>query len=221
MRETEGRHVALFDFDGTIADTKATITRCATQALLEFGLDEAEIGDVTRLIGPPFPEAFEMVYGLAPEDAERVTQRYRVIWDELGPAAAPIFDGMRELFEALIGAGWTLAVATSKQQSVIERCLALAGIDHLFAVVEGKPDDEPHTKAEAISGALARLGASPADAVMVGDRDLDVLGAAACGVPCVGVTWGGTGDVAELEGAGAVCCVDKVSELARVLHVSV
>lgn len=59
---------------------------------------------------------------------------------------------------------------------------------------------------------------TPEAALMVGDRKYDVTGAAACGVPCLGVYYG-YAEPGELEAAGAAAVVQTVAELGeRLLH---
>lgn len=216
----EERGLVVFDFDGTLADTRAKIVETATEVLLGYGLSKDELGDVGRIIGPPFPAAFSEVYGLSAEDAAEVTRRYRELYAALGAAAWPPFEGIPELLGRLHDAGRRCAVASSKRQAVLERCLADGGIAGSFDVVCGKQDDDASTsKAETISEVVRLAGVPATQAVMVGDRSYDARGALGAGVPCVGVTYGGTGDVEELAGAGAVCVVDTVNELGRALGV--
>lgn len=216
----EERGLVVFDFDGTLADTRAKIVETATEVLLGFGLAADELGDVGRIIGPPFPAAFSEVYGLSPEDAAEVTRRYRERYATLGAAAWPPFDGIPELLGRLHEAGRRCAVASSKRQAVLERCLADGGIVDAFDVVRGKQDADANTgKAETILEVVRLAGVEPTQAVMVGDRSYDARGALGAGVPCVGVTYGGTGDLEELAGSGAVCVVDTVDELGQALGV--
>jgi phosphoglycolate phosphatase len=217
MRRLHERRIVLFDFDGTVADTKDAIINTATHVLMEHGLDREQLGNVSRLIGPPFPEAFSMVYGLTPQEAQAVTDAYRAIYTTLGLEAWPLFDGMRELVADLRVQGKQVCVATSKKQDVLERALADEGMSDAFDLVVGKPSDREFTKAQTIALILDQLEATPDEAVMVGDRHHDVDGARECGVPCIGVTYGGTGDYAELAGAGACRVVDTVGQLADVL----
>ena len=90
MRELE-RDVDIFDFDGTIADTKASILSTATTVLSRWGFGERDLQRVGELIGPPFPQAFEWVFGLTAEDAVEVTRQYREIYNNLGIEAWPAF----------------------------------------------------------------------------------------------------------------------------------
>lgn len=217
MQDLTQRNVVLFDFDGTLADTKRAIVETATEVLVGFGIPESDLGDVSRIIGPPFPEAFSEIYGLSPDDARTVTARYRSRYEGLGPTAWPLFEGIPELLACLRAAGKTVCVATSKRQHVLEQALLDDGVADAFDIAFGKPSDIPFTKADTIAAILELLHVGADSAVMVGDRFHDVNGAKSCGVPCIGVTYGGTGDYEELSGAGACVVVDTVAQLAEVL----
>ena len=58
-------------------------------------------------------------------------------------------------------------------------------------------------KWEVIEYALSQFGIAPSEAIMVGDRKYDVIGAKKCGVPCIGVRFG-YAEPGELESEGAV-----------------
>ena len=76
-----GRRLVIFDFDGTVADTKPCIVETARRALLDFGMAEEDLGDLGRLVGPPFPYAYTLVYGLSEADAAEVTRRTGLVPD--------------------------------------------------------------------------------------------------------------------------------------------
>lgn len=211
------RKAVVFDFDGTIADTKAGIIATATTVLRGCGVPEADLARVGEIIGPPFPQAFEQVFGLSHDAAVEVTQRYRDIYTNLGIEAWPAFPGMVELLEDLHAAGRGLAVASSKRTSLVRRGLDDNQVTGLFDIVCAKDSDDESTKTDAIVRALRQLGAGPGDAVMVGDRFHDVEAAARCDVPCIGVLYGQTAERAELEEAGAVAIAQTMADLRRLL----
>lgn len=215
--DVTGRGLVLFDFDGTLADTVEGICSTARTVLRAHGVPEEELARVPQVIGPPFPQAFSIVFGLSPEEAAEVTAEYRAIYQGLGLAGWPLYPGMRELLEDLRAEGRLLGVASSKRAALVERAVADNGVRDLFAVCLGKESDEQTSKAATIARAIELCGLRPDDAVMVGDRHHDVEAAAACGVPCVGVTYGGTAEPGELEGAGACAVASSVDELRRVL----
>ena len=83
-------------------------------------------------------------------------------------------------------------------------------------VISGSPLHGDYTKADVIRAAMARLGLTAEDAgeiLMVGDRKYDVLGAAECGIACVGLTLFGYAEEGELEDAGAIAMVETLEEL--------
>lgn len=206
----------LFDFDGTLADTKPGIIATATKVLREWGMTDEEIGDPGRLIGPPFPHAYTMIYGVSEADADELCRRYRAEYAKLGREAYGLFDGIELLLRDLRQQGRRLAVASSKREDFVKRMLFEDGVADAFDAVIAQTDPARADKASLISDALAALGCSPAAAVMVGDRSYDVEGAHANGVPCVGVLFG-TATRRELEDVGAATIVTSVAELRRVL----
>lgn len=217
-QDIAGRRYVLFDFDGTLADSVGAITRTARGALLASGMAEEDLGDLRRLVGPPFPYAFQLVYGLTAAQAGRVTEAYRASYATLGRDAWPFFGGMVDLLGRLRSAGRHLAVCSSKRTDMIERALRDNGATDLFEVRFGKlENEESESKASVMGRVLDALGITSGDAVMVGDRHQDVEAACAHGLPCVGVTYGGAGTREELEGAGAALVVDTLDELERAL----
>ena len=211
------RPCVLFDFDGTLADTKPAIADTARRVLREWGMTDDEIADPGRLVGPPFPAAFSIVYGMSDEDAAEVTRRYRAICAKLGLETHMLFDGMAELLHSLKAADKRLAITTSKREEMAHAMLADNGVEQLFDVIVGQTDPTRADKTTLLGDTLAALGCSADEAVMVGDRFYDVEGAAANGVPCVGVYLGGTAPKGELEAAGAAACVHSVEGLGKVL----
>lgn len=211
------RQAVIFDFDGTIADTKASIISTATTVLRAWGIPEEDLTRVDQIIGPPFPQAFEEVFGLSHDDAVEVTRRYRDIYNYLGVESWPAFPGMADLLMHLHVAGKGLAIASSKRSYLVNKGLEDNNIIDLFDAVCAKPHDGGATKADCIRKAMDDLGVGVDDALMVGDRFHDVEAAIECGIPCVGVLYGQTADWQELEQAGAVAIASSVAELESIL----
>ena len=209
--------LVVFDWDGTLCNSLQGITSTAREVLLGFGLAEDELGDLTRLVGPPFPNAYSMVYGLSAEDAMEVTRRYRDRYEAGNVSMWPIFDGVRELLANLRAAGKLLAIASSKRHPLVSRQIGDNGITDAFDAICGKLRDGGDSKEAAILRAIEQLGCTVDDAVMVGDRNLDVFAATSVGIPCVGVLWGNTAPRAELERAGAAAIAQTVAELEALL----
>ncbi|MBF4808377.1 MAG: HAD hydrolase-like protein, partial [Lancefieldella rimae] len=166
------RKLVIFDFDGTLADTMPGITRTAHKVFTEIGMAEEEMGDIRRIVGPPFPFAFEIVYGMNRAQAEAVTKRYREIYAVEG--TWPLFRGVHTLLHDLKHAGKLVAIASSKQQPLVMRGVADNHLEDILDACVGRIDEAESTKVQAIATVMNKLQVDPKDAVMVGDRMYDI-----------------------------------------------
>lgn len=202
----------LFDFDGTVFDTADGITKCVQYALAKMGI-EARLDELMCFAGPPLAEMFTLKYGMSEEEAKKATELYRERYLPTGWAECRPFDGMHELLLRLKTAGKTLAVATSKPENLALKILGEYGMLGDFDLICGATFDGSRSKKwEVIKYALEKLGVSAAQAVMVGDRKYDVIGAKKCGLDCVGVRFG-YAEEGELEEYGAVYIAETPEDL--------
>lgn len=209
--------VVLFDFDGTLANTGAAVMRIARTVLERRGIEPTE-GDLSKMIGPPLVDGFRDVFGLAQGEAEELTAAYRALFaTDVTAADYPPIPGVPELLEGLRAQGRRLAVATSRMEASAREMIEGLGWAPLFDAVCGRIEPGRLTKADSIRAVLAELGASPRDAVMVGDRHHDVEGSREVGMSCIGVYTGaalpGEHDIADAS------CRD-MAEVARLLGVA-
>lgn len=211
------KKLVVFDFDGTLVDSMPGIVATAREVMHAHGWGDEALGDMSRLVGPPFPQAFSEVYGLSEAEAQQVTEEYRAVYKDLGRDGWPLFDGMEELLRDLKAQGRLLATASSKRQFLLERGLAANGVLDLFDCPMAKRSDYGDSKEEAFSRVLQALAVEAGDAVMVGDRRFDVEAAHSRGVLCVGVLFGKTAPRSELERAGADLVCETVADLRRAL----
>ncbi len=213
------RSAVLFDFDGTLADTGPFIMRCAHEALLRCGYEKEAEADLRCLIGPPLFNGFADLCHVSLAEGERITGVYREIFDAVAsPDDYPLFPGMLEILTQLHIQGRKIAVATSRLQETVEYMIASLDLPPFDAVV-GRLEPGRDTKADCIRDAMAQLGVSAGESVMVGDRHHDVDGAHALGVPCIGVYTGGAVP-GEHEQAGADVVTHSAAGIAAALGVS-
>jgi len=209
----------LFDLDGTLTDSQEGIVNSVKNALDYFGIQE-EREKMTRFVGPPLHDTFRDVYGFTAEQIDIGTKKFREYFTEKGWLENAPYPGVEELLKALREAGKRLVVATSKPEAFAVRILEHFGLAQYFDHICGAPMDE-HSgakKSRIIENALSYYEHGPfcTDAVMVGDRKHDVLGAHEKGLAAVGVLYG-YGDRQELEEAGAEFIVETIDELKGLL----
>ncbi|MEU2202547.1 HAD hydrolase-like protein [Isoptericola sp. NPDC019482] len=210
--------LVLLDLDGTLTDSAPGIVAGIRHAYGALGLPVPDDATLRSFVGPPITDTFPE-HGVPADRVDEAVRAYREVYAAGGMYDNRVFDGVPEVLRALRAAGCTLAVATSKPEVYAKPICDRYGLTDLVDGVFGAPLDEgTSTKATVIAKALATLGRTspvdPADgpAVMVGDREHDVHGAAEHGIPCVGATWGYAAP-GELTEAGAVALVDDVADL--------
>ena len=216
----ENFDLILFDLDGTITDSGEGITKSVQYALSKLGIEEPDLENLRKFIGPPLIDSFEKYYGFSREQAIRAreifNERYQPIgWKENSP-----YDGIEDVLKALKENGKMLGIATSKPADTAERVLTYFGLREYFPVFCASPlNGIGGEKAGRIRAAIEdakALGCEAKNVIMVGDTKFDVLGAHECSIPCVGVTWGFAVE-GEFEACDTEFVVDTMDELLNVL----
>jgi HAD superfamily hydrolase (TIGR01662 family) len=197
--------VVLFDWDGTLVDSRAALLRAwhvATEAALgrRFPADEHEEELVfTR----PGKELFAQLAGDAGPGA--LVDAFQAEYAR-SSAGVRAYDGVPEMLRTLRAQGILIGVVTSKARTRFAtdaRRAAIAElVDHAVCVEDTtahKPDPAP------VLHALTHFGVSAARAVMVGDTPVDIAAGLRAGTAVVGVGWGASGsDPLIAAGASAV-----------------
>lgn len=208
----------LFDLDGTLTDPQEGITNSVAYALEQYGIHVEDKSSLNKFIGPPLKDSFMEYYGFAEDRAEEAVWKYREYFNEDGIFENKVYPGIPQMLQRLNDQGKILIVATSKPTVYAKRILERFELSQYFADVQGSEMDGRRTKKEeVISYALEQNQITDnAQAVMIGDREHDIIGAKKCGLDSIGVLFG-YGSREELEGCGAGQIVDTVQMLEDLL----
>ena len=208
------KNVLLFDLAGTLTDPGEGITNSVRYALKKFGIEVSDRKELYRFIGPPLAWGFETFYGFSPFDAQKAVEAYREYYCDRGIWENRLYPGIPFLLSSLAQAGKILLMATSKPEPLAVQIAEHFEIADSFSVIAGSELDGRRTdKAEVIRYALACGKVCTTDrAVMIGDREYDIIGAKKTGLSSVGVLYG-YGSETELKEAGADRIVKTVSDL--------
>lgn len=208
----------LFDLDGTLTDPQEGITNSVAYALEQYGIHVEDRSSLNKFIGPPLKDSFMEYYGFAEDRAEEAVWKYREYFNEDGIFENKVYPGIPQMLQRLNDQGKILIVATSKPTVYAKRILERFELSQYFADVQGSEMDGRRTKKEeVISYALEQNQITDnAQAVMIGDREHDIIGAKKCGLDSIGVLFG-YGSREELEGCGAGQIVDTVQMLEDLL----
>ena len=209
-----GYDVVLFDLDGTLTDSKIGITKSVQYALSKFNIREDNLDNLESFIGPPLSESFQKYYGFEPNQAQDAVDFYREYFSTSGMYENGVYPGIPDLLADLKSKGKELIVATSKPTIFANQILNSFNLYQYFTAVVGSRLDGTRTsKIEIIAHALSMLGKPQEnDAVMVGDREYDVIGAQGNAINSIAVTYG-YGSLSELQRANPTHLAHTVEDI--------
>ena len=204
-------HPTLFsDLDGTLTDSGPGIMNCAQLALEAYGI-QAPREALRAFVGPPLRVSFAR-FGVPEAELDQAISLFRSRYQTVGKFENLPYPGIPALLEQLQEAGFPLYVATSKPEVTAKEILAHFHLDGYFLEICGATmDSSRENKADVIAYLLQKAG-GPHGVLMIGDTDYDVLGAAAHGIPTIGVSWG-YGTANSMAAAGALAVVDTPQAL--------
>ncbi|MHA3980472.1 HAD-IA family hydrolase [Halovulum sp. GXIMD14794] len=210
---------AIFDLDGTLADTSADLIAAANGAFAAPLLDPVADSAVAfrggramlRLgharAGTPDAEIEARIDAALPA----FLTRYEAGID----THTRLYDGLERTLDRLAANGWALGVCTNKPTGLAETLLLRLGIRDRFSAMLGA-DSLPVRKPDPkhLLETIARAGGDPARAVLIGDTETDVDAARNASVPCVLVGFGPEGGgVARLRPAAVLDHYDALPGL--------
>ncbi len=182
---------AVFDLDGTLADTAGDLIAAAnaTAAAAGWGaLDPQRDRTVAGQGGRALLAAARARAGLAPDPAsvEAQVAPFLAVYERGIAARTRLFPGAEACLDALEAGGWRLGVCTNKPERLARLLLDALGVAGRFGALVGadtlpvrKPDPAP------LRETVRRLAGDPARAVLIGDTRTDRDTARAAGAPCI------------------------------------
>ncbi|KOF56954.1 hypothetical protein AGR56_10145 [Clostridium sp. DMHC 10] len=205
----------LFDLDGTLTNSKEGITKSVQYALNKFNISVQDLNSLEKFIGPPLKDSFMEYYDFDENKADEAVKYYREYFSEKGLFENEIYPNIESMLSKLKDAGLHLIVATSKPTVFSEKILDHFNLAKFFdAIVGSTLDGSRSKKSDVIKFVLKKNKINPNEALMIGDREHDIIGAAKNNITSMGVTYG-FGSHSELKKAGAAYVVDTVNEIAE------
>lgn len=210
----------IFDFDGTLGDTRRNIVTTMQMTIAELGLSRRTDDECGSKIGLPLDGCFEALY---PDEAKETillcADTYRRIFQENLLTMKPqAFPKVKETLRMLKEQGYTLTIASSRWHKSLSELTHDLGIAEFISYLVGA-DDVEHAKPnpEPVLKTLAATGFKPSQALVVGDMNVDILMGSNAGAKTCGVTYG-NGTRSELEEAGADDIINSIDELIDIAH---
>ena len=207
--------LVIFDFDGTLADTRDKIVMMLQRVMRKRGLPVASDERCASSIGIPLKGAFQHILpGLSDAEAQACTDTYRDLFNRYHNQLVPdLFPHVRETLDELCTNGIRMSIASSRTSRTLWKFLSEMGIQHYFECVIGAEDCPEHKPSPVpVLLTLEQLGEEAANTVVVGDMPADILMGLRAGCRSIGVSYGNsTPD--DLAAAGASHIINDFAQL--------
>ena len=210
--------IAIFDLDGTIADTIADLGASADHGLEVLGFPKHTIPEYKKFVGNGAQKLCERAL---PEGHKDMALKLHGLFKEYYSAHlldnTALYEGIKETLQRLSENGVKLAVATNKPEDAAEKIIAALLPDIDFIKVLGGCDRRPKKPDTAIIDEILAAVPDKKDKVwMIGDSNVDVQTGKNAGILVIGCTWGFRGR-AELEAEGADYIAEKAEDIADII----
>ena len=180
----------LFDMDGVLADTREWVI-----SAFEHTARHYDLLVTPQALQPLFGQPLEVCYQrLAPGHDDTALADTHRAFQMHHPHLVTAFDTIPSILEIIRSSGIGLAIVTGRTHPSADPTLDRLALRHFFSAVicaddtdRHKPDPQP------VEHALALLGIAPADALMVGDADADILSGQRAGCDTAGALYGFVG----------------------------
>ena len=209
----------IFDFDGTLGDTRRTIVATMQMTIAEMVLPERSEAECASTIGLPLAGCFQALFpNLKPEQVQRCAETYRRIFCENVQTIKPqAFPHVVETLSAMKQRGFTLTIASSRSHASLVELTRELGIANSISYLIGADDvEKAKPNAEPVLNTLAAMKFEASETLVVGDMAVDIQMGVNAGAKTCGVTWG-NGSREELQQAGADVIIDRIEELMGLL----
>lgn len=208
----------VFDWDGTLADSTATIVDCMQRAAQRTHMPVLASETICQIIGLGLPEAIAALYPAETGNRrEAIRQAYVQLFVEEDRSPTALFPGVHDTLHALHAAEHTLAVATGKSRRGLQRAFnGLEDIAGLFTATRCADETQSKPHPQMLLELLEELAVDAKDAVMVGDTHFDMEMAQRAGMACIGVSYGAHA-VTALQAFHPVACVDRFADIVPII----
>ena len=204
----------IFDFDGTLADTRQLIVETMQQTIQALGLPTCTDEQCISMIGLPLKQAFTELIPMSDEMGDRCVDTYRQIFNENNASyVIPTFPHVIDTLFRLSAEGYILTIASSRSRKSLLDFVHTMHLEEIFPYILGA-DDVVHAKPhpEPVLRTLEAFDCLPEEALVVGDMKYDIEMGRRAGTRTCGVTYG-NGSPQELREASADFMVNDFEKI--------
>ena len=186
----------VFDLDGTLVDSAVDIAASLNDLLAERRLEPYPVDQAVTFVGCGIRALVDRAFSVrgCSLDAQRLSTlvaEYRAVYRWRSTETTKAYAGAMDALSTLRLHGTRVGICTNKDEDIACRIIDAVGLrNYVDAVVGGITGRPAKPSPIPLLETITRLGASPADSIMVGDSATDIHCARNANVPFIGVTFG-------------------------------
>jgi phosphoglycolate phosphatase len=195
-RFDEWPSAVVFDLDGTLVDSAGDLAASVNELLAAAQLTPLRVEEAIGFIGNGIAALVQQAFlargvRLEADELSAYVARFKIIYEARATDLTYPFAGVPELISDLRMRGVAIGICTNKEQDLAQKVVDGVGLrDQFDAVVGGLPGRPAKPSPIPLLETIVSLGASAAEAIMVGDSAIDMLCARNANIPFIGVTFG-------------------------------
>lgn len=208
---------AIFDLDGTIADTIQDLSDAVNYGLRELDCPEYDLETYKKFVGNG---AERLCYHALPDDrksdAEKLHRLFREYYSKHFLDNTKLYPNIKSTLEKLSSNGVILAVATNKPQDFARRIIEKLLPDTDFIKILGGCSERPKKPDSAIIREILDCLPDDNTVYMIGDSNVDIKTAKNADLISIGCIWGFRSRQ-ELESEGADYIIESANEITEII----
>lgn len=192
----DGSSAVIFDLDGTLVDSVGDITASINAVLAAQRLSPFSVEAILKFIGDGVDALVERAFyarGVVFSSGELLgaIAHYESIYGVRLTVSTKVYAGVLDVISELKAKGTGIGVCTNKtEDKAFDIIKDLNLTDYVDIVVGARKGRSPKPSPLPLIETIAHFGVTAANAVMVGDSEVDVKCARAADVPIIGVSFG-------------------------------
>lgn len=184
--------LCIFDFDGTLVDTREFILQAFEYTLEKSGLNIPPREEILSKIGKPLNIDYQTITGLS--NTEELCEIHRAFQNEHQDLVT-LFPDVKDTLTELKKLGIKIVISTTRSKITSLASIEQVGIlDYLDLVLSIEDISAPRPDPDCIRKSTERFSALPEQTLMIGDRAIDIEAGKNAGVKTIGVTYGSEGE---------------------------
>ena len=209
---------AIFDLDGTLANTLEDLANAMNYALSVEGMDTHPKDAYRNMVGSGIINFIKKASNQDSSDIIlSIKKHFEQYYGEHFKDTTCEYEETGKMLKNLKERGVATAVLSNKPDAFVGDILSSLYPDIVFEAKWGKKEEFPvKPNPESLFAIMEEIGADKESTVYIGDSDVDVFTAKNGGIDFIGCSWGFRGEQ-ELCSAGAELIVHSNSELERLI----